>query len=184
MKSSADVTDAVRRTLQAHLPTYLAAGVNGRAPLPEPQSYAEVPTLEAIRRVKRSVLAVSAPRTLNTERSADGSYDATWLVSVAVWHEQADDLPLLTAAGDYTACVRGVLLGHSTLGGFTNYDAVTWREDSTDLVGDERSTQTLGLGITEFAVRVSDVADETPLPTVPGSGPIVLTTNVEVDDTP
>lgn len=178
MISSADVADAARATLEEHLPARLAALPR---PLPAPTRYDEVPTFEAIRRVKRSVLAVSVPRTLGTpERYGDGSYDAVWLLSVAVWHEQGKDLPLLTAAGDYNAAVRGTLLAHQTLGGIATQ--TTWTDESTDLVGDERSTLTLGLAICEFAVRVPNVANEDPLPTGDGTddGPVVLTTDVTI----
>lgn len=159
--SAADVSAAARLTLQTYLPAVLARGLNGRPALPAPTSYAEVPTTEAIRRVKRSLLAVSVPRTLGApERFGDGTYDATFLLSVAVWHEQASDLPLLTAAGDYAAAVRATVLQHQSLGGLASQ--VVWTDESVDLVGDERSTLTLGLGICEFAVHVPQVADEQP----------------------
>lgn len=177
MISSADVAAAARSTLVAHLPARLAALPR---PLPVPTRFDEVPTFEAIRRVKRSVLAISVPRTLGTpERFGDGSYDAVWLLSIAVWHEQSSTLPLLTAGGDYNAAVRGTLLEHQKLGGIASQ--TTWTEESTDLVGDERTNLTLGLAICEFAVRVSNVADENPLPLPDGTdGPVVQTAEVTI----
>jgi hypothetical protein len=159
---AADVAIAARETLRTYLPARLALGVGGRAALPAPTSYEMVPTLDAILRVKRSVLAVSVPRMLGTpERFGDGSYDAVFLVSVAVWHEQLPSLPILTAAADYTACVRAVMLSNQNLGGIASQ--VSWNDESIDLVGDGMTALTMGLGITEFAVRVPQVADEEPL---------------------
>lgn len=176
MISSADVAAAARATLVTYLPPRLAALPR---PLPAPTSYDAVPTFEAIRRVKRSVLAISVPRTVGSpERFGDGTYDALWLLSVAVWHEQAADMPLLTTAGDYNAAVRATLLAHQSLGGLATQ--TTWTEESTDLVGDEQSTRTLGLGICEFAVRVPNVADEEPLTASGADGPTVLTTDVTI----
>ena len=182
MIGAADVASAARQTLQTHLPPRLALGVSGRAALPAPTSYEMVPTLDAILRVKRSVLAVSVPRMLGTpERFGDGSYDATFLVSVAVWHEQSPTLPILTAAADYAACVRAVMLSHQTLGGIAAQ--VSWTDESIDLVGDGMTALTLGLGITEFAVRVPQVADEQPLP-VTGAGISVVESTVFVNPQP
>lgn len=177
MLSSADVAAAARATLKAHLPARLAALSR---PLPAPLRYDEVPTFDAIRRVKRSVLGISVPRTIGRpDRYGDGGYDAVWLLSVAVWHEQTSQLPLLTAAGDYNAAVRGTLLEHQTLGGIATQ--LTWTDESVDLVGDETSPKTLGLGICEFAVRVPNVADENPLPLPDGTdGPVVQTAEVTI----
>lgn len=181
--SGADVAAAARATLEAHLPRQLAVGVGGRKPVPAPTRYDEVPTFDAIRRVKRSTLAVSVPRTIGEpQRFGDGSYDVNWLLSVAVWHEQTDDLPLLTAAYDYVAAVRATLLSHQTLGGIASQ--VVWTDESVDLVGDEQSTKTLGLGICEFSVRVPGVVDETPLPEIDGDGPVVQEATVFVVDPP
>jgi hypothetical protein len=161
----------------AQLPARLALGVNGRPPLPDPTSYAAVPTAEAVRRVKRSVLAVMVPQVIGSpERFGDGSYDATWLLSVAVWHEQAPDLPLLTAAADYVAAIRGTLLAHPTLGGLAT--ETTWTDESTDLVGDATSALTLGMGTCEFAVRVPNVTAPEPGAV---TGPAVLDTEVFVN---
>jgi hypothetical protein len=170
--SGADLAAAARTTLQTYLPAQLAAGVSGRPALPEPTKYDEVPTFDAIRRVKRSVLAVSVPRTLSDpERFGDGSYDVVWLLSVAVWHEQKDDLPLLTAAADYVAAVRAVIVKHQTLGGIAVQSV--WTGESVDLVGDEQTALTVGMGICEFAVRTPAVVDETPLPETGDDGPVV-----------
>jgi hypothetical protein len=175
--SAADVSAAARAILIAHLPARLALGVNGRAALPEPTSYAEVPTAEAVRRVKKSVLAVMVPQIIGSpERFGDGTYDVTFLLSVAVWHEQTHDLPLLSAAADYVAAIRETLLAHPTLGGLAT-DA-TWTDESVDLVGDATSVLTLGMGICEFAVRVPNVTAPEPGAV---TGPTVLDTEVFVN---
>lgn len=138
--------------------------------------------MEAIRYVKRSTLAISVPRTIGSpERFGDGSYDAVWLLSVAVWHEQAADLPLLTAAADYVTAIRKTLLSHQNLGGLAT--STTWTEESTDLVGDGLTASTLGMGICEFAVRVPHVVDEEPLPTDGSTGPTVTESTVYVNPT-
>ena len=175
--SGADVSAAVRTTLEAHLPDRLSRLPR---PLPAPTSYNEVPTADAIRRVQRSVLAVSVPRIIGSpERFGDGSYDVTWLASVAVWHEPTADLPLLTAAADYVAAIRATLLAHPSLGGLAT-DTV-WTDESVDLLGDALTPKTLGFGVVEFAVRVPNVtADD---PSDGGAGPTVLTTEVLVDPT-
>lgn len=164
--SSADVAAAARQTLETYLPGRLAAGVGGRPALQAPTRYDEVPTSEAIRRVKRSVLAVSVPNTLGVVRHGDGTYDAIWQLSIAVMHEQTPDLPLLTAAGDYNACVRAVLLAHQSLGGLAS--ELEWTVESNDLLSDALTPSTLGMAVCEFAVHVPQVASEVPL-TGPGA---------------
>lgn len=181
--SAADVAAAARETLQAHLPAQLAAGIGGRPALPEPTRYDEVPTFDAIRRVKRSVLAVSVPRTIDDpHRFGNGSYDVVWLLSVAIWHEQASDLPLLTAAADYAAAVRAVIVKHQALGGIAT--SSTWTDESIDLIGDQQTALTLGMGICEFAVRVPNVVDETPLPDPDEPGPVATEATVYVNPNP
>lgn len=182
MISGADVAAAVRVTLETHLPTALAVGVGGRPALPAPTRYDEVPTPEAIRFVKRSTLAVTAAGTMGEpERFGDGSYDAVWSLIITVWHEQAADLPLLTAAADYVTAVRKTLLSHQNLGGLAT--STSWTGESVDLVGDGLTPSVLGMGICEFAVRVPQVVDETPL--VPGdpAGPTVIESTVYVNPT-
>lgn len=178
MISAADVSAAGSATLKAFLPRALALGVNGRPALPAPTSYSEVPTADAIRRVKRSVIAVSVPRVLSTERFGDGSYDATFLLSVAVWHEQAADLPLLTAAADYVTAIRKTILSHQSLGGIA--EQTTWTDESVDLLGDGLSSISLGFGVCEFAVRVPQVVDEEPL-SLTGPAPSVVESSVFVN---
>lgn len=177
MISAADVADAARSTLETHLPLVLSRLPR---PLPVPTSYSEVPTFEAIRYVKRSVIAVSVPRMASSpERFGDGSYDATFLLSVAVWHEQAKDLPLLTAAADYVLAIRKTLLSHQSLGGLAQQ--TTWTDESVDLVGGEGTALSLGFGICEFAVRVPQVVDETPLSPDGTDGPQVVESTVYVN---
>jgi len=176
---AADVAAAGRVTLETHLPLLLAAGVNGRPALPNPTSYNEVPSEDAIRRVKGSVLAVIVPGLRSTpERRGDGTYDAEFILSVAVWHEQTTAMPLLTAAADYNACVRAALLSHRTLGDLAV--DTTWLSESVDLIGDGLTSLSLGLGITEFSVRIPNVADEVPLTGIGSDGPQVITSEVEV----
>lgn len=177
MISGADVALAARATLAAHLPAVLARGVNGRAALPAPESYNMVATLEAIRFVKGAVIAVSAPRTVSNERFGDLTYDASWLLAVAVWHGQTSLLPLDTAAPDYIACIRGCLLQNPTLGGFAS--ELTWTEESTDIVGDELTPSTLGFGVCEFIVRVPGVATEEPQVSL--DGPLAVESTVFVN---
>jgi hypothetical protein len=175
--SAADVAAAARTTLETHLPLALSRLAR---PLPTPTSYSEVPTFEAIRFVKRSVVAVSVPNIIDQpERFGDGSYDAVWLLSIAVWHEQAKDLPLLTAAADYVTAIRKTLLSHQNLGGLAT--ATTWTGESVDLVGDATTPVTLGFGICEFAVRVPQVVDETPLSPDDTDGPVVTESTVYVN---
>ena len=176
--SAADVSAAATATLQAFLPRALALGVGGRAALPVPTSYSEVPTADAIRRVKRSVIAVSVPRVLTTERFGDGSYDATFLLSIAVWHEQAADLPLITAAADYVAAIRKTIVSHQSLGGIATQ--ATWADESVDLLGDGLTTLSLGFGVCEFAVLVPQVVTEQPLPET-GVGVSVVESTVYVN---
>lgn len=174
---AADVAGAARAVLQQHLPAVLAAGLR---PVPAPTKYDAVPTFEAIRKVNRSVLAVSVPRTIGQPRHySDGFYDITWLLSIAVWHEQTTALPLLTAASDYTAGVRETFRLHRDLGGLAL--ELEFTGESIDLVGDERTTRTLGLGICEFAVRVPSHAETAANPTP--TGPVVQTTDVTITRT-
>lgn len=180
MISAADVSAAARTTLEAHLPTALAVGVSGRPALPAPSRYDEVPTPESIRFVKRSTLAVTVAGTSGEpQRYGDGSYDAVWSLVVTVWHEQAADLPLLTAAADYVACIRKTLVSHQSLGGFAT--STTWSGESIDLVGDAQTPMTLGMGVCEFAVRVPTVVDEDPLSPGGSTGRQALTSTVYVN---
>ncbi len=156
--SAADVSQAVRSTLEQHLPAQLAALPR---PLPPPTSYAEVPTSDAVRRVQGAVLAVSVPgMTDRPRRHGDGSYDASWLLSVAVFHENTPAMPLLTAAADYAAAIRAVLLQRPQLGGLAS--SVQWTAESLDLVGDATSDRTLGLGVVEFTVDTPGVVSDQP----------------------
>ncbi|MCW2957132.1 MAG: hypothetical protein JWO69_2001 [Thermoleophilia bacterium] len=171
--SAADVSQSVRATLMAHLPAHLA---DSPRPLPAPTSYEEVPNEEAVRRVHRSTLAVVTPgMRSNPERFGDGSYRLQWGVVVVVWHQQLPGLPLLTAGGDYAAQVRRTLLEHRP----SIATHVDWIAESWDFVGDGLSEATLGRSMTEFAVSTGDTLLYSTTPDT--SGPVVLTTDVQLD---
>lgn len=174
--SMADVGIAARDTLVQHLPAYLAAF---KRPLPEPESYELVPVEDSIRRVLSASLAVSVPgMTGPPTRHGNGVYDASFVLSVAVVHEDSLDAPILTAGGDYAACVADCLLDHRGLGGLAK--GLVFQTWSWDLVGDQTSHRTLGLAVTEFAVTVRNVLSDSGR-SRPGAGvPTVLTTHPEV----
>jgi hypothetical protein len=173
VKSASDIGAAARLTLATNLGAHLAAL---RRPLPLPVSFDLVPTRDAIRRVHGAVCAVSVPATAaEPVRRGDGHYDATFVLSVAVFHENTDAMPLLTATGDYAAAVIECLVQRPSLGGVArNTD---WLGQTIDLVGDALSPSTLGLAVVEFAVDVPVVVDLTPpaaiRPTVTSTFPSV-----------
>lgn len=173
VKSASDVGAAARETLLAHLGPHLAALPR---PLPMPSSFDLVPTREAIRRVQGAACAVSVPGLAqDPRRHGDGSHDATFILSVAVFHENTPAMPLVTAAGDYIAAIRDCLIQRPSLGGFAKQ--TTWTTESVDLVSDALTPLTLGLGIVEFEVLVADVLNLTP---PSGPGPSVVSTTVTV----
>lgn len=170
--SAADVSATVRATLQEFLPAQL---LDSPRPLPQPTTYEEAPTAEAIRRVHGSTLAVVTPGLRSKERFADG-HELTWGVVVVVWHQSSVAMPLLSAGGDYNAAVRRVLTDHCPpLAQSVEYETESW-----DLVGDALSDRTLGMSMCEFIVRTGDTLLYTPpVPGLPDtSGPVVLTTEV------
>lgn len=170
-----DVSLSVRDMLKEHLPAQLAAGPRV---LPEPTSYEQVPTEDAIRRVFGSTLAVVTRGTNSRpDRRADGTYDLIWDVVILVWHQQTPQMPLLTAAGDYAAAIRQVIGSHCpALAQSIDYDG-----EDIDLVGDGLTDQTLGMAMVRATVRTGSVALFTPTPDL--SGPVVLTTDVQHNPT-
>lgn len=167
--SATDVSLSVRATLIEHLPARLA---DSPRPLPEPTSYEQTPTPEAIRRIAGSTLAVIVPGLRGEpERFAEG-HELTWVVNVAVWHQQTGQMSLLTAGGDYAAAVRRTLLDHCPAVA-SDVDHVT---ESWDLMGDGLTEQTLGMSIVEFAMRTPDSLLYATSPDT--SGPVVETVHI------
>lgn len=163
--SLSDVGTAARATLVAHLPGHLARLVR---PLPVPSSYDVVPTADNIRRVKGAACAVSADRLRDEPtRRGDGTYDARFVLTVALFHQNGTTMPVVTATGDYAAGIRECLVQNGSLGGFAQ--STTWIGESADLVGDERSSETLGLAVVEFTVHVRGVLDSAPPAVLPAT---------------
>lgn len=156
--SLSDVSLAARSTLTTRLPAHLAGLAR---PLPVPTSYDVVPTSDAIRRVQGAACAVSANALRQEpERKGDGSYDAWFVLTVALFHQNTTATPLLTATGDYAAAIRQCLEQHRTLGGLA--ETTRWTGESADLVGDALTPSNLGLAVVEFSVKVLNVLDQTP----------------------
>jgi hypothetical protein len=176
--SASDVSIAARVTLETHLPAHLATGVR---PLPAPTSYKQVPEEQYIVSVDGSTIAIMAPGlTGQPVRSGDGSYTATWVLTVAYFHEDRDDMPLLTAAGDALAAIVECLVQHPTLGGVAT--SCKWTSQVTDLYRDAMSNRLLGYGIAEFEVPVRAVVGTVPPPVdgTPSDGPTVVETQSTV----
>lgn len=184
--SMSDLATAARLTLRRHLPAYLAANqtlgedtggalVLLPAPLPVPTSYEQVPTREAIAPIQGSTIAVTVAGTKDLPvRHASGAYDADYVLSVAVFHEQTPDMPILSAASDYVACIRACLLQHRSLLGQATH--LAWVAESFDLMGDGVGPLTLGLGVCEFTVKASAVVDDSARARPGPPGPLVQTT--------
>jgi hypothetical protein len=173
VKSVTDIGAAARATLVGNLAVHLAALAR---PLPLPGSFDLVPTRDAIRRVEGAACGVSVPATSGEpRRSGDGHYDATFVLSVALFHENTSATPLLTATGDYAAAITECLVQRPSLGGVAR--TVDWLGQSVDLVGDALTPSTLGLAVVEFAVLVENVVDLVPpavtRPTVTSTFPSV-----------
>lgn len=160
MISGADVSAAARQTWQTYLPTQLAALTR---PLPEPGTYAEIPTPDLIRRVKGSALAVSAASLVGPpERQEDGTWDGRWSVVASLLHENRPETPLFTATDDYGIALAATLLQHPDLGGLAR--EVIWTDLSVDVMGDSVSTGLLGIVTVEFEVVVDGLVDENDQP--------------------
>lgn len=171
-----DVLAAARTTLQAHLPTVLAAVSD--PPLPMPKTHM-APSMDALRRdaVELPVMVVTSDGTGTFRRDQQGVYSAEWALDVGFLIRSAEGTFEATDRDVhlYAAAIRTVWIEQPTLGGF----AKDLRDiEETYAQAAPVAARTLGEGLVSCTVEVFDVARRGTRFTDPQPVPVAQTTTV------
>lgn len=189
--SASHVRDAVERTLQLWIPTYVdeIGRQVGKTLLPF-EAWEVQPDYRTMPVDLSPACIVNVPGTTKKipDRHGDGTYRAYWRVEVDVilygqfWMETAD------LCGWYQSAVRAALVQHGSLGGFAT--STLWQGETYGQL-EHTASRTLGAGRSLFEVVVDPVVNAYLGPAVPPSdptqpqpqSPLVETTSVTVKET-
>lgn len=176
--SADDTCIAVREVLKAGLPllTEQLGVAKTYGPITEWQ---QLPTREAIASARLPAASISDGGLVEppTYSRADDAWTTVWRVVVSVYDRGRDHDDTQARVRDWCALVRTVLLANKTLGGAAV--RLAWSGEEHALVPNRNSARTFGGGA--IAVDVTVQIPSLPLSgPLPGAGPIVLDTTVDV----
>lgn len=165
-----DVALAVEAVLVENLPGFATQAGLVLGPV---TTWEQVPTLPALTSAIVPVGAISSPGlTAPPTRRGDGSWDATWRITVGVWDRDTSFRATAARARRWGALVRAVVLCHPDLGGLAS--RVGWVSEDYDEIPNQGAARTLGGCVVGFDVFVEDVLD--PFSFTPAAGPVVQST--------